>query len=111
MDNLTAKKASELSDLTKIKDANNLLEKISNTEKEKKYWLDEQNKIDSFLKTVEKNLSLLPEDQTSLLKYCSNKTKLTLEDVKTSKNYKDGVSRKESIVKEVEKKFLSLISD
>ena len=109
--NLSAKKASELSDLTKIKDASNLLEKISKTEEEKKYWLDEQNKIDNFLKTVEENLSLLPEDQTSLLEYCSSETKLTLETVKTSKLYKEGLSRKDKIVKDVEKKFLSLVSE
>ena len=56
-------------------------------------------------------LMLLPEDFYSISDYYLNADKLTLEKFEKSKIYQDGLLKKKKVVDEVEKKFLSLISD
>ena len=110
IDKLKITKASGLADFKKIKVAADLLKKISSQEKEKLYWMEEQQKIDKLMVANLNNLLLLPEDFYSISEYYLNADKLTLEKFEKSKIYQDGLLRKKKIVDEVERKFLSLIS-
>tara|TARA_X000000950_G_C13766478_1_gene599097 strand:+ start:1 stop:876 length:876 start_codon:yes stop_codon:yes gene_type:complete len=111
IDKLKMTKASGLVDFKKIKVAADLLKKISSQEKENLYWLEEQQKIDKLMVDNLNKLMLLPEDFYSISDYYLNADKLTLEKFEKSKIYQDGLLKKKKVVDEVEKKFLSLISD